>query len=117
MYTILYKGMRTENQFKLEYYIDKNGKCAFLDWLKALKNEKTTARILADLTKVELGVFNNLKSLGQGLHELILFYGPGYRVYLYFKNGKIIIVLAGGDKSTQSRDIKKAMKLMEETKL
>lgn len=108
--------MRTDGQFKIEYYTDKSGKCAFLDWLRSLKNEKTAARILADLTKVELGVFSNLKSLGQGLHELRLFYGPGYRVYLYFKNGKIIIVLAGGDKSTQGRDIKKAMKLMEETK-
>jgi putative addiction module killer protein len=108
--------MKAENQFKLEYYTDDQGKCLFLDWLKGLKNEKAASRILADLTKVEMGIFNNLKSLGQGLHELRLFYGPGYRAYLFFKNGKIIVVLAGGDKSTQERDIKKAMKLMEGAK-
>jgi len=93
-----------------------NGKSPFLDWLLALKDVKGRAVIRARLNRIELGNFGDCKSLGDGVFELKITFGPGYRVY-FGKQGEILVVLlCGGDKSTQSRDIARAKLLWKEYK-
>lgn len=87
---------------------------SFTKWVNSLKDKKTIARIYIDIQKLQFGNLNNLKPVGESVQELRLFYGSGYRVYLFFKDGTVIVILCGGDKSTQSKDIKKAIKLKKE---
>jgi putative addiction module killer protein len=87
---------------------------AFATWLAALRDTKGKARILARLESVRLGNLGDSRSLGGGLHELRVFARPGYRVY-FAPRGKIVIVLlCGGDKSSQQRDITRARRLLAE---
>jgi putative addiction module killer protein len=84
----------------------------FYKWLQDLKDLKGKARVQARLDRLELGHFGDCSTIESGLFELRIHYGPGYRV---MKSGKeIIILLAGGDKTTQSKDIKLAIKLSKE---
>ena len=84
----------------------------FEKWLNGLNDKVAVARILARLKKVEFGSLGDVKALGDKLYEMRIFYGPGYRLKKK-KKGKIIILLInGGDKSTQSRDIKKAKEIL-----
>ena len=84
----------------------------FDQWLAGLRDAKGKARILARLESVRLGNLGDSRSLGGGLHELRVFAGPGYRVY-FAPRGKIVIVLlCGGDKSSQQRDIVRARRLL-----
>jgi putative addiction module killer protein len=86
----------------------------FYKWLQDLKDLKGKARVQARLDRLELGHFGDCSTIESGLFELRIHYGPGYRVY-FMKSGKeIIILLAGGDKTTQSKDIKLAIKLSKE---
>lgn len=78
------------------------------NWFRALKSENARARINARLRRLELGNPGDVKPVGQGISELRIDYGPGYRVYYMQKGKKLIILLAGGDKRTQSADIKTA---------
>jgi len=86
----------------------------FDKWLAGLRDAKGKARILARLESVRLGNLGDSKSLGGGLHEIRVFAGPGYRVY-FTPRGKIVIVLlCGGDKASQQRDIARARRLLKE---
>ena len=82
--------------------------------LLKLKDYKAKAKILAKLKMIELGNLGDHKSVGLGVSEIRIDYGPGYRLYYTKKGNAIISLLLGGDKSTQSRDIAKAQKLFEE---
>ncbi|MBM9538157.1 type II toxin-antitoxin system RelE/ParE family toxin [Desulfobulbus alkaliphilus] len=84
----------------------------FDKWLASIKNRQTLSRILRRVDKLVIGSFGDCKAVAANLFELRLFFGPGYRVYYTVKGRAIIILLAGGDKSTQSRDIKKARELL-----
>lgn len=91
-------------------YVTLDGKSPYADWLNALKDKKTKAIIIGRVDRLELNNFGDSKSVGDGVYELRIAYGPGYRVY-YAKDGKnIYLLLSGGDKSTQSKDIKLAKK-------
>lgn len=83
----------------------------FSDWFSALKDLKGKARIQARIDRVELGNYGDCESVGYGIFELRIHYGPGYRVYLMKKGNQIVILLAGGDKSSQRGDIKIAISL------
>lgn len=72
------------------------------------------ARINVRLRRVELGVTGDCRPVGEGVPELRIDYGPGYRVYFVQRGYEVIILLAGGDKSTQARDIRSALKLARE---
>jgi putative addiction module killer protein len=83
-------------------------------WLAGLREAKGTARILARLESVRLGNLGDSRSLGDGLHELRVFAGPGYRVYFAPRGEIVIVLLCGGDKSSQQRDIARARRLLAE---
>jgi putative addiction module killer protein len=83
----------------------------FLKWFKKLKDRKARARIAIRIRRVSLGNLGDAKPVGGGISELRIDYGPGYRVYFTQKNNQLIILLAGGDKTTQVSDIQKAKKL------
>ena len=84
----------------------------FETWLKSLKNTQTRNRVLARLARVENGNFGDAKSLGAGLNELRFFLGAGLRIYFTIRDDCIVLLLTGGDKSTQYRDIAKARKIL-----
>lgn len=86
----------------------------FADWLASLRDRRPRAAILERVQRLALGHRGDVKALGEGLVELRLFLGPGYRVYATKREGRLIVPLRGGDKGSQARDIRRARKLMEE---
>ena len=85
--------------------------CVFRKWLENLRDRHARARILLRLDRLQTGNMGDTKPIGEGLSELRIDYGPGYRVY-YMQRGPIIIVLlCGGDKRSQSSDIIRAKQL------
>ena len=84
----------------------------FNEWLKRLRDKKALARIVFRMTKMEMGLLGDYKSIGDGISEIRIDYGPGYRLYFTKKNNVIIVLLIGGDNSTQSIDIAKAKILL-----
>jgi len=92
------------------YYMDKNGNNPFAEWHEHLRDAKARAAIDRRLTRMELGNFGDCKPLRDGVWELRIDTGPGYRVY-YAKTGStIILLLCGGDKRKQKADIERACK-------
>ncbi len=81
-------------------------------WLKNLRDLHGKGKILARIKRAELGNLGDFKALGDGLHEMRVDSGPGYRLCFMKDRDKIIILLSGGSKSTQASDIKKAFKMM-----
>ena len=84
----------------------------FSDWLAGLRDTMAKARILARLESVRLGNLGDSKSLGGGLHELRVHVGAGYRLYFASRQKVVIVLLCGGDKSSQSRNIARARRLL-----
>ena len=83
----------------------------FAKWLDGLHDIRTRARILVRIERLAAGNPGDVKSVGEGVSELRIDYGPGYRVYYKKQGQKVVILLAGGDKSTQAKDIKTALRL------
>jgi len=83
----------------------------FAQWLDDLREIHVRARIQARIERLAAGNPGDVKPVGEGISELRIDYGPGYRVYFVQKGSVSIILLAGGDKSTQARDIKTALRL------
>lgn len=86
----------------------------FSKWLHKLKDRAAKVRILERLERVRTGNIGDHKPLGGGLHEMRLTYGPGYRVYYAMDGQTVIVLLVGGNKSTQSKDIEKAREIWKE---
>jgi len=83
----------------------------FAKWLDGLNDIRARARILVRIERLALGNPGDVKPVGEGVSELRIDYGPGYRVYYKKQRQSVIILLAGGDKRTQSRNIKTALQL------
>ena len=83
----------------------------FARWLDDLADLRARARIQARIERLALGNAGDVKPAGEGVSELRIDYGPGYRVYFKRRGQRLIILLAGGDKSSQARDIKRAQHL------
>ena len=83
----------------------------FAKWLDGLHDIRARARILVRIERLAAGNPGDVKSVSEGVSELRIDYGPGYRVYYKKQGQKVVILLAGGDKSTQAKDIKTALRL------
>ncbi len=97
-------------------YQTREGHVPFNEWLDELDDQNAVARILARLARVRQGNLGDCKSLGEGVSELRVDYGPGYRVYLGQKGRILVILLCGGDKRTQERDIQRAKRYWQDYK-
>ena len=86
----------------------------FGEWIAALRDLRAAARIDARIGGLRAGNFGDVKSIGGGVSELRVDYGPGYRVYFTRRGDKIVILLCGGDKGSQARDIRRAKALAAE---
>lgn len=101
--TVLYKGQAVVVQTEI-----------FRGWLNSLRDRTARLRIDDRLKRLASGNAGDTKSVGDGVQELRLHFGPGYRVYYMWRDGVLIILLNGGDKSTQARDISRAKALAKE---
>lgn len=83
----------------------------FAEWLDSLRDIQARARVQARIERLALGNPGDVQAVGEGVSELRIHYGPGYRVYFKQRGRAVIILLAGGDKSTQAKDIRSALRL------
>ena len=81
------------------------------NWLDSLRDVRARARVLVRVERLAAGNPGDVRPVGEGVSELRIDYGPGYRVYFTKQGGMIVVLLAGGDKRTQSQDIKTALRL------
>ena len=86
----------------------------FAKWIVGLRDVQAKARILARLESARLGNLGDCKAIGSGIREMRIHTGPGYRVYFIQRKAMILILLCGGSKSSQSRDIARARKIAHE---
>jgi len=83
----------------------------FADWIGGLRDDRARMRIEVRIRRLQLGNTGDSKSLSEGVNELRIDYGPGYRVYYTWRGKTLVVLLAGGDKRTQARDIQTALEL------
>lgn len=95
-------------KWDIREYLRPDGKCPFRNCLRSLKDAKTRARIRVRINRIRLGNFGDCKSVGSGVSEFRIDYGPGYRVYFGRVGEKIVLLLCGGTKKNQEKDIKLA---------
>ncbi len=103
MYPIGYNYMQATNI--INAYIDHQGYCPYSLWLDSVKDFKAKAAIISRIDRMELGLFGDSESIGEGVYELRIHFGPGYRVYYAKEELNIYLLLCGGNKSTQKKDI------------
>lgn len=90
------------------YKIDSNNRRPFNEWFNELRDPKGRRRVIGSVRKMEQGVYEHCRMIREGVRELKIVYGPGYRVY-FGEHGNKIVILLGGDKGSQERDIQKAI--------
>lgn len=95
-------------------YLTEDGRNPFREWLLGLRDGQTRARVRVRLNRVRLGNLGDSRSVGGGVNELRMPFGPGYRVYYGRKGAAIVILLCAGDKGTQQRDIRQAQRYWED---
>lgn len=83
----------------------------FANWFNRLRDRKAKARVQARIDRIEIGNFGDVAPVGEGVSELRIHYGPGYRVYFVQRGSVVVILLSGGDKSSQNADIKRAKEI------
>jgi putative addiction module killer protein len=101
---------------QLQEYITRTGRNPFNEWLKRITDKTTRARIRTRLSRLRLGNFGDCRGVGEGVSELRLDFGPGYRVYYGLVGDMIVLLLGGGDKRSQDRDIRDAQRHWQEFK-
>ncbi len=97
-------------------YADKFGNEPYTDWLSGLKDQKTRERIRVRVRRLETGLYGDFEPVGEGISELRMFFGSGYRIYFGEDEKNVVILLCGGDKSTQKQDIKTAKRYWKDYK-
>lgn len=94
--------------FEIHRYVTANGSDVFGRWLDGLRDRQAVARVFRRVDRLERGLFGDCKPCGGGVWELRVDWGPGYRVYYVLAGKTIVLLLCGGDKTTQQADIIKA---------
>ncbi|MCY4376995.1 MAG: type II toxin-antitoxin system RelE/ParE family toxin [Spirochaetaceae bacterium] len=87
---------------------------AYIRWIRRLRDRQARARINIRVRRLSLGNFGDVRPVGGGVSEIRIDYGPGYRVYFMQRGSALVVLLAGGDKSSQRRDIARARDLARE---
>lgn len=100
--------MRDAHPREVQIYRSSNGRHPFTEWLESIRDQRTRRQIRARLTQLEYGNLGDYKSVGGGVFELRLHFGGGYRIYFGQIGNTIVLLLCGGDKSSQTRDIERA---------
>lgn len=100
----------------LKALVLENGSCPVEDWLKSIKDTQAKQRVQSRLDRIERGNMGDCKPVGDGIFEFRMDFGPGYRLYYAATGTTLVVLLVGGDKSTQDKDILLAQKLWEEYK-
>lgn len=93
---------------ELQIYVTQGGQAPFSEWLTSLHDARARAKVRVRLDRIRLGNFGDCRGVGEGVQELRIDYGPGYRVYFGQVGLTIVILLCGGEKSTQNKDIELA---------
>jgi putative addiction module killer protein/probable addiction module antidote protein len=101
---------------EIRHYVDRSGKDVFDDWLTQLADARAQAKIATRIDRLAAGNFGDCKSLRQGLYELRVDWGPGYRVYYAMIGRECVLLLCGGDKRKQSADIERASEYLKDYK-
>jgi len=94
--------------FEVRHYVSVSGVDPFADWFKGLRDRQAQARIQTRIDRLERGLLGDVEFCGEGVWELRIDWGPGYRVYYARSGERIILLLLGGDKRKQDADIKQA---------
>ena len=100
--------MRNIHPRALRFYQTPNGREPFTEWFESIRDQRTQDRIQTRLDSIALGHFGDCKSVGAGVFELRFRFGSGYRIYFGEVDNTIVLLLCGGDKSSQERDIIRA---------
>lgn len=96
-------------------YIDMRGRSPFGEWFSAM-NAPAAAKVTTALLRIEAGNLSNVKGVGPGVYEYRIYFGPGYRIYFGKEGERLVILLGGGSKKRQARDIAEAIALWAEYK-
>lgn len=107
-----YATIESIKMIAVQEYVTENGFCPFSRWLENLSDITARAKIRVRINRVRLGNFGDCKGVGDGIQELRIDFGPGYRVYFYKDGLKLVLLLCGGDKKSQARDIKNAIQYL-----
>ncbi len=100
--------MRNVHPREIQVYRTPNGRRPFTEWLESIRDMSTQDRVQARVNRLKFGNFGDFTSIGDGVFELRLNFGAGYRVYFGQIGSTVILLLCGGDKSSQARDIERA---------
>ena len=100
----------------IRLYEDANGIRPYADWIRELRDALGRRRILRRVQRLEQGNYGDYEALGDGVYELRLFFGPGYRVYFAEQDKNSLLLLCGGTKATQKKDIERAKAFWKEHK-
>jgi putative addiction module killer protein len=95
---------------RILHYTTTDGRDVFQTWLDSLRDQVAKARILVRLNRLAAGNIGDCKPVGDGVHELRIHHGPGYRIYFSYAGRELVVLLNGGDKQQQAADISKAKK-------
>ena len=99
-------------QFRdLKFLETPSGQIPFFEWYDSLKDRRARRIITDKLRLLQNAEFEGYKSVGHGIFELRIFYGPGFRIYFAFENEQVVVAVGGGDKSSQRADIDRAVSL------
>lgn len=99
---------------EIRIFRDSAGREPFTEWLNSLRDRQARARIRTRVARVQIGNLGDYKTVGGGVCELRIAYGPGYRLYFHRDGDVIVLLLCGGDKSSQERDIIMAHNYLED---
>jgi putative addiction module killer protein len=102
--------------YEIELYQTKEGKCPFSQWMSSLKDANARAKVDVRLARIRLGNAGDFKFIGEGVFELRIDYGLGYRVYFAHVDPTRKLILLGGSKKTQTKDIKQAQGYLKDYK-